>query len=146
LAAVNSFCHVYLPVADLDEAIEFYTRNLGFSVFRRWTMGPSREAAYLELGEVLLEMSVPQGDAAASTFRPEARFGLAVSDLEALLNELRSNGVEVMPEGPPPRSFYGRQVRIKDPSGWFVALREWREPDGPRCMGWKPANDGTQAT
>src|SRR5215207_6233500 len=64
MPTVDGFCHVYLPARNLDKAIEFYTRNLGFSLFRRWSAGPGRDAAYCILGGVLLEMSVPQGEAA----------------------------------------------------------------------------------
>ena len=138
MPTVNGFCHVYLPARDLDKAIEFYTQNLGFSLFRRWSAAPGRDSAYCILDGVLLEMSVPQGEAAETTFRQEARFGLAVADLDGLLDELRSKGVEVLPAGAPPRSFSGRQVRIKDPSGWLVALREWDAADGPGNMDWQP--------
>ena len=143
---ITGFCHIYLPVKNIDETIAFYTERLGFSEFRRWSMGPGRDAAYLRLGDILLELSVPaQGGALpAETGRIEARFGLTVDHLDETLDELRRQGVEVLPEGAtPPRSFSGRQVRIKDPSGWQIALREWRAPDGPHYTGWQPQEQST---
>ena len=140
---ITSFSHVYLPVPNVDEAVQFYTNNLGFRLLRKWQAAGGPEAAYAELGSVLLEITlsptIPGGQPDGG--RADQRFGLAVDDLDAVLRELRSRGVEVVTEPFEPRSFWGRQAVIRDPFGYRVALREWRAPDGPRFDGWQPTRD-----
>ncbi|HEY7295657.1 MAG TPA: VOC family protein [Dehalococcoidia bacterium] len=135
---VTGFSHVYLPVPDVEAAVGFYTANLGFRLQRRWRTAEGADAAYLELGGVLLEVlpstAGPQG---------ERRFGLVVDNLDALLVELRARGVEIASEPFVPRSFWGRQTAIRDPFGYVVALREWQAPDGPRFSDWRPAASDT---
>jgi catechol 2,3-dioxygenase-like lactoylglutathione lyase family enzyme len=138
---ITSFSHVYLPVPDIDEAVRFYTGTLGFRLLRRWRTGDGPDAAYAELGGVLLEIIVSP---APLTERPdggrgEQRFGLVVDDLDAVLRELSGKGVAVTTEPFEPRSFWGRQAVIRDPFGYLVALREWRAPDGPHFDGWQPS-------
>ena len=128
---IRGFSHIYVPALDLDESIKFYTEKLGFDLFRRWSPAPGRQAAYVRLNGILLEMGQVQPENREKTPTGGGKFGIEVTDLEALLDELRAKGVEVLPEGPKMRSFAGRQVRIKDPSGWEIGLREWRAPDGP---------------
>jgi catechol 2,3-dioxygenase-like lactoylglutathione lyase family enzyme len=138
---ITSFSHVYLPVPDIDQAVRFYTGNLGFRLLRRWRAGDGPEAAYAELGGVLLEIIVSTASPAVRPegARGEQRFGLVVDDLDAVLTELRAKGVEVATEPFEPRSFWGRQAVIKDPFGYLIALREWRAPDGPHFDGWQPS-------
>jgi len=135
---IKGFSHIYVPALDLDESIKFYTEKLGFDLFRRWTPAPGRQAAYVRLDGVLLEMGQVQPENREKTLTGGGKFGLEVTDLEATLAELRAKGVEVLPEGPKMKSFAGRQVRIKDPSGWEIGLREWRAPDGPFADDYDP--------
>lgn len=144
---ITSFSHVYLPVPDVDAAVRFYTSNLGFRLLRKWRAGDGPEAAYAELGGILLE--IIQTPASATVWegaRDERRFGLVVDDLDAVLAELKANGVEVASEPFEPRSFWGRQAAIRDPFGYAVALREWRAPDGPRYDDWQPRRDDVVRT
>lgn len=134
---ITGFSHVYLPVPDIDAAVRFYTDNLGFRLLRKWRAGDGPEAAYVELGGILLEIVFGPGGAGADD-RARRRFGLVVDDLDAMLAELRARGVEVAAEPFEPRSFWGRQATIRDPFGYEVALRQWRAPDGPRFDGWQP--------
>ena len=135
---IKGFSHFYLPALDLEASIRFYVDNLGFELFRRWTPAPGRQAAYVRLNGVLLEMGQVPPENREKTLTGGGKFGLEVSDLDATLAQLRARGVEVLPEGPKMKSFAGRQVRIKDPSGWEIALREWRAPDSPFADDFDP--------
>ncbi|MGH2602396.1 MAG: VOC family protein, partial [Dehalococcoidia bacterium] len=125
---------------DVDEAVRFYTGNLGFRLLRKWRAADSSEAAYAELGGILLEiiLSAATPNVRADGTRGEQRFGLVVDQLDAVLTELKAKGVEIATEPFEPRSFWGRQATIRDPFGYIVALREWRAPDGPRFDDWQP--------
>jgi predicted enzyme related to lactoylglutathione lyase len=70
------------------------------------------------------------------------RIGLTVTDLDAVLADLRAQGVEIVTEPDEMRTFWGRQAAIRDPNGYTIALREWREPDGPHFAGWTPRHEG----
>lgn len=135
---IKGFSHIYVPALDLDGSIRFYTEKLGFDLFRRWTPAPGRAAAYVRLNGVLLEMGQVLPENREKTLTGGGKFGLEVTGLEATLAGLRAKGVEVLPEGPKMKSFAGRQVRIKDPSGWEIGLREWRAPDGPFADDYDP--------
>ena len=145
---VTAFSHVYLPVPDIDEAVRFYTSNLGFRLLRKWRTAGGPEAAYAELGGVLLEIirSAAAGERRPEGARGEQRFGLVVDDLDATLSELKGKGVEIVTEPFEPRSFWGRQAVIRDPFGYAIALREWRAPDGPKFDGWQPTREDVVRT
>jgi catechol 2,3-dioxygenase-like lactoylglutathione lyase family enzyme len=137
---ITGFSHVYLPVPDVGEAVRFYTGILGFRLLRKWRTADGPEAAYAELGGVLLEiiLSASGSDLRADGARGEQWFGLVVDELDAVLTDLKAKGVEIATEPFEPRSFWGRQATIRDPFGYIIALREWRAPDGPRFDGWQP--------
>jgi catechol 2,3-dioxygenase-like lactoylglutathione lyase family enzyme len=143
---ITGFSHVYLSVLDVDEAVRFYTGRLGFRLLRKWRAGDGPEAAYAELGGVLLEITQTASDVSGGSAGGERRFGLVVDDLDAVLAELRSSGVEIASEPFEPRSFWGRQAAIRDPFGYIVALREWRPPDGPHFDGWQPTRSDVVRT
>ena len=145
--ATSSISHIIYPVKNLDETIAFYTQNLGFKVLRRYSSGAGRESAYLELGGVLLEMGErPDAAPPSANGRLENRIGLTVSDLDKCVETLKARGVEMEDESYEARTFWGRQCKIKDPSGYSVTLREWLEPDGPTYPDWKPRHEGMTRT
>ena len=141
---IRGFSHTYLPVRDLDESITFYTEKLGFYLLRKylWNGNPS---AYVGLNGILLEMSnsptTPSTDG-----RSELRIGLEVPDIDAALTELKQKGVEVAREPWQALTFWGRQAQIKDPSGYIISIRQWREPDGPQFDGWQPESEAVVRT
>jgi len=140
---ITSFSHIYLPVKDVDQAIDFYTRNLGFKLFRKYRMAEGGNAsAYVELGDVLLELTQARGPVPADEGRVEGRIGLTVTDMDAVTKDLKSKGVEFEREPFDARTFWGRQAMIKDPSGNGISLREWQAPDNPRFDGWQPRHEG----
>jgi lactoylglutathione lyase len=145
---ITGFSHVYLPVPDIDGAVEFYTRTLGFRLLRKWRTADGRESAYAELGGILLEIILAESTTGAggASARGQQRFGLVVDQLDATLADLKANGVEIATEPFEPRSFWGRQATIRDPFGFIIALREWRAPDGPRFDGWQPTREDVVRT
>lgn len=138
---ITSFSHIYHRVRDLDESIDFYTSQLGFSLLRRYDVD-GRESAYLNLADVLLEMSVARSAAELPAPEGERRLGLTVNDLDRVMVDLKKAGVEIIQDPYDARTFWGRQAAIKDPNGYIISLREWRAPDSPQFQDWQPSHDG----
>ncbi len=135
--------HIYFPVRDVDESIEFYTTHLGFKLQRKWSNN-GRSSAYLVLGGVLLELTLSDKTPSQTDGRFEPRFGIAVDSMDEAIGRLRAAGVHVEREPWDATTFWGRQAMIKDPSGYVISLREWRAPDGPAFDGWQPAHEGVE--
>ena len=119
--------HVRYLVDDVDAAIDFYTRHLGFSVAS--DMSPA--FADVRRGALSLLLSGPKSSAARPM--PDGRkpgpggwnrIHLLVEDIAAEVERLRAEGVEFRNEivkGPG-----GRQIVLDDPSGNPVELFEPR--------------------
>jgi predicted enzyme related to lactoylglutathione lyase len=137
---IQNFSHIYLPVRDIDEAIDFYTQKLGFSLLRKYTIN-GNPAAYVGLHDILLEFSRSETTPSVDG-RSELRIGLNVDDLDATLAGLKSQGVAVAREPWQAMTFWGRQAQIMDPSGYRISLREYRSPDSPHFEGWQPDQAG----
>jgi catechol 2,3-dioxygenase-like lactoylglutathione lyase family enzyme len=112
-------------VDDVDQALAFYTGNLGFSE----VMHPAPTFAMLSRGDLRLVLSAPSGQGGggqvlADGRRPEPggwnRFQLEVADLDAEVQRLRGAGVAFRSEVI--RGVGGDQVLIEDPSGNPVEL------------------------
>jgi glyoxylase I family protein len=107
--------HVSINVSDVDAARDFYTRVLGLTE-RADRPDFGFGGAWLDAGGQqvhLIEADVPP---------PLGQhFALAVSDLDAVVAELRGKGLEVtdpVPVGP------GRQAFVDDPCGNRVELQQ----------------------
>lgn len=111
--------HVSLNVADVDEALAFYTGTLGLGV-RSDRPAFGFGGAWLDVGGQqihLIEAPTPSNLG--------QHLALQVADLDATVAELRTQGVEVTdpkPVGP------GRQAFLVDPSGNAVELYQRVEP------------------
>ena len=114
-------------VNDVDAAIGFYTRHLGFSV----QMRPNDMFAMLSRGDLRLVLSVPGGgpgggQAMPDGTRPEPggwnRFSVEVPDLAATVAELRQDGVRFRNDVV--TGVGGKQIIAEDPSGNPVELFE----------------------
>lgn len=111
-------------VRDVDQAISFYTENLGFKLdcksgpvglisndgFQVWLSGPGSSGS----------RPMPDG----STQQPGGwnRIALEVTDLPALIDELKKNGLHFRNEielGPG-----GKQIQLEDPDGNPIELFE----------------------
>ncbi len=122
-------------VDDVEAAIEFYTRLLGFEV----AMHPGPAFAALVRGELRLNLSQRNGPGGAAQPMPDGRrpepggwnrFELEVEDLEAEVERLRAAGTRLR------SGIIGgigvRQVIVDDPSGNPVELFEPQRGEGRR--------------
>lgn len=139
---ITSISHIYHRVRDLDEAIEFFTQKLGFTLLRKYVQ-QGRPQAYVELGNVLLQLSAVRDPADLPAGEPADRhFGLNVTDIDAVFADFKRKGVDVVADPHPTYSFWGRQGAIRDPSGHVIPVREWEAPDSPRYPDWQPRDEG----
>ena len=114
-------------VYDIDAAIGFYTRHLGFSV----QIHPNDMFAMLTRGDLRLVLSVPGGGPGGGQAAPDGtlpqpggwnRFSIEVPDLAAKVEELRKHGARFRNEIV--TGVGGKQILLDDPSGNPVELFE----------------------
>jgi catechol 2,3-dioxygenase-like lactoylglutathione lyase family enzyme len=114
-------------VDDVDAAIEFYCRHLGFSE----QMHPAPTFAMLTRGDLRLVLSAPGGGPGGGQAMPDGtvptpggwnRFAIEVADLTATADTLRAAGVHLRSDII--AGVGGKQVVIDDPSGNPVELFE----------------------
>jgi catechol 2,3-dioxygenase-like lactoylglutathione lyase family enzyme len=112
-------------VNDVDDAIDFYCRRLGFDE----VMHPAPTFAMLSRGDLRLVISAPGGGGGGGQAMPDGttpepggwnRFQLEVADLEALVGELREQGTRFRNDIV--TGVGGNQIIIEDPSGNPVEL------------------------
>ena len=133
-----------LWVHDQDEALAFYTKNLGMEVrsdvtlpelgdFRWLTVGPSGQP---DVAITLMAIPGPpvMDDATAGQVRDLMAKGFAgtiflvTDDAHAAYDELRGRGVEFVE--PPEDRPYGIDASFRDPSGNHLRLTQIREGVG----------------
>jgi catechol 2,3-dioxygenase-like lactoylglutathione lyase family enzyme len=116
-------------VTDLDAAVEFYTRQLGFAV----DMRPGPGFAALSRDALQLLLNTPDGSGGAAQAMPDGRrpepggwnrIQLRTERFDADVERLRQAGVRF--RGDVIQGNGGRQVLIEDPSGNPVELFEPR--------------------
>ena len=119
-------------VNDVDAAIAFYCRHLGFHE----DMHPNPSFAMLSRGDLRLVLSRPGGGPGGGQAMPDGRlpepggwnrFAVEVSDLAAKVEELRRAGVSFRNEIV--TGVGGRQILVDDPSGNPVELFEPTIPE-----------------
>jgi glyoxylase I family protein len=111
--------HVALNVSDMESGIAFYTATLGGSL-RRDRPDFGFPGAWIDFGNQqvhLIEAPVPRNLG--------QHFAIRVGDLDAVVDELRSKGVEV---ADPVTVGSNRQTFIDDPSGNPVELHQVGDP------------------
>jgi catechol 2,3-dioxygenase-like lactoylglutathione lyase family enzyme len=132
---------VQLWVHDQDEALDFYTKKLGFEVradvtlpemgdFRWLTVGPAGQP---DIAIVLMAVPGPpvMDDATAQKVLELAAKGFAgtvfltTDDVQASYEELKARGVEFTEE--PEERPYGIDSSFRDPSGNSIRLTQVRE-------------------
>ena len=119
-------------VNDIDAAIGFYTRHLGFSEL----VHPNDIFAMLTRDDLRLVLSVPGNAAGGGQAMPDGtvpqpggwnRFAVEVSDLDATITRLRRNGVRFRNDLV--TGVGGKQIIAEDPSGNPVELFEPSMPE-----------------
>jgi catechol 2,3-dioxygenase-like lactoylglutathione lyase family enzyme len=119
-------------VTDIEAAIGFYTRHLGFSV----QIHPNDMFAMLNRGDLRLVLSVPGGGPGGGQVMPDGRlpepggwnrFMVEVPDLDATVAELRHDGIRF--RNNVVTGFGGKQILAEDPSGNPVELFEPTRPE-----------------
>ena len=112
-------------VRDVDAAIAFYCRHLGFHE----DMHPAPTFAMLSRGDLRLVLSAPSANAGGGQSMPDGtqqapggwnRFTIEVADVDAMAKELRAAGVHLRNEVV--TGVGGKQVIVDDPSGNPVEL------------------------
>jgi catechol 2,3-dioxygenase-like lactoylglutathione lyase family enzyme len=107
--------HVSICVRDTDEAVDFYTKVLGFDVLPRPDFGFG--GCWLETGNG--QVHLMESDAA----RPQGdHFALQVDDLDTAVDDIRAAGWKVDPI--PHMQGAGRQAFLHDPSGNMIELNQ----------------------
>jgi catechol 2,3-dioxygenase-like lactoylglutathione lyase family enzyme len=119
-------------VDDVDAAISFYCRHLGFHE----DMHPAPTFAMLSRGDLRLVLSAPGGGPGGGQATPDGRtpqpggwnrFALEVADLEGVVEGLRRSGVQFRNDVV--SGVGGRQILLEDPSGNPVELFEPTRPE-----------------
>jgi catechol 2,3-dioxygenase-like lactoylglutathione lyase family enzyme len=114
-------------VDDVDTAIGFYCRMLGFDE----VMHPAPSFAMLALGELRLLLSAPGGGPGGGKAMPDGqlphpggwnRFQIEVDDLETTVSRLRDQGAKFRNEIV--EGVGGKQTLLEDPSGNLIELFE----------------------
>jgi predicted enzyme related to lactoylglutathione lyase len=102
-------------VEDVDEAIRFYTKTLGLTV-RDDRPDFGIGGAWLDAGDQQLHLV----EGAMPTQKGQ-HFALLFEDLDAVIEQLRSEGLEV---GEPFATSFSKQTIITDPAGNSVELHQ----------------------
>jgi catechol 2,3-dioxygenase-like lactoylglutathione lyase family enzyme len=114
-------------VRDVDTAIEFYVKHLGFHLDRH----PAPPFAMLSLGDLRLVLSAPNPAGGGGQAMPDGtvqqpggwnRFAVQVNDLSATIERLRAAGAHFRNDIV--TGVGGKQIIVDDPSGNPVELFE----------------------
>jgi catechol 2,3-dioxygenase-like lactoylglutathione lyase family enzyme len=114
-------------VDDVDAAIEFYCRELGF----REDMHPAPSFAMLSRDDLRLVISAPSGGPGGGQAMPDGtlpqpggwnRFQLEVDDIEAMVARLREHGARFRNDII--TGVGGKQILLEDPAGNPIELFE----------------------
>jgi catechol 2,3-dioxygenase-like lactoylglutathione lyase family enzyme len=119
-------------VSDVDAAIAFYTRHLGFTL----VMHPAPPFAMLSRGDLRLVLSAPNPRGGGGQSMPDGtkpqpggwnRFAIEVDDLAATVETLRNAGAHFRNEIV--TGVGGKRILVEDPSGNPIELFEPTIPD-----------------
>jgi catechol 2,3-dioxygenase-like lactoylglutathione lyase family enzyme len=119
-------------VNNVDEAIAFYTKHLGFTL----DMHPAPPFAMLSLNDLRLVLSAPNPSAGGGQSMPDGtqqipggwnRFAIEVNDIAVFIKPLQKAGVHF--RNNVVTRVGGKQVIIEDPSGNPIELFEPTLPE-----------------
>jgi catechol 2,3-dioxygenase-like lactoylglutathione lyase family enzyme len=120
------FCgcaHVGIMTGDVQKCVDFYCNNLGFRPFYKGQMGPM-PLTFVECGGLIVEFI------AAGNAKPGGavdHIALEVQGIEAIVEKLRANGVEIGPVGSAPNFFPNgmKNVFFTGPNGETLEYVEY---------------------
>ena len=120
-------------VNDVDEAIEFYTKMLGFKV----DMHPAPEFAIISKGSFQLYLTKPSEKGGGGQAMPDGtmqssggwnRISMEVEDIDSMVEKLKKMGCKFRNEIV--QGVGGKQILVLDPSANLVELfqyfRQWK--------------------
>ncbi|HUZ57959.1 MAG TPA: VOC family protein [Hanamia sp.] len=119
-------------VNDVDKAIQFYTRHLGFTL----VMHPAPPFAMLSLNDLRLVLSAPNPSGGGGQPMPDGtqqtpggwnRFAIEIKDISNKVDELRKAGVHFRNDIVTGAG--GKQIIVEDPSGNPIELFEPLVPE-----------------
>jgi catechol 2,3-dioxygenase-like lactoylglutathione lyase family enzyme len=119
-------------VDDVDAAIDFYCRELGFHE----DMHPAPTFAMLSRGDLRLVLSAPGGGPGGGAAMPDGsvpapggwnRFQLEVDDIEAIVARLRDAGATFRNDIV--SGVGGKQILVEDPAGNPIELFQPTRPE-----------------
>ncbi len=123
---VNKIGKITLYVENQEQAIEFWTKKVGFVVTFEQPMGPNMKWVEVSATENSETSFVLYDKNAMKAMNPNTNVGhpsilLSTKEIEKAYEELKSNGVEVEDLQIMP---YGKMFNFKDMDGNLFLLRE----------------------
>lgn len=98
--------HVALSVPDIEQSVAWYQKMFGFKVYRRSGQPNGMQTAYIQRGDVHIELFQVPGAAPLPESRRDPsedfrtygvkHFAFRVKDVRAVLTELQAKGVKVV--------------------------------------------------
>ena len=123
--------HVCVHAKDIDESIAFYRDMFGFTLFGKESSEVD-EYAMMKLGSSRLELiqPKPQKDSDFGDRGSIAHIGLAVHDIDAVVNDLREKGIRFLTEeiedhDAPLGGL--RAIQLLGPADEHINLYEWKK-------------------
>ena len=124
---IKGLNHLAINTCDIEESIAFYRDILGFHLESIQAGNDIKTAFMLKDGVCKIEI-IEKHDCAGETRRPEPtmvdHIAFDLDHVEAMEKELRSLGVTITEPFAELKEFNTRVLKIYDPSGICIALRE----------------------
>ncbi len=116
-AHVDKISTVVVPVADQDQAIQFYTEKLGFEKRADIPFGDQYRWVEVAPADAVTTIALAPPPPGGSAGKRETGISLHTENIEGYHSELKAQGVDVDPEishmgGPVPPMFW-----LRDPEG-----------------------------
>lgn len=107
-----------LIVKDIDESVEFYTKNLGFEVDSEYNLPVATIVVLKGEGETLVELIEDK------TNNPGLySIGMEVEDIDKTFKDLKNKGIEFSLE--PTEITIGKMATFQDPNGANIVIIEY---------------------
>lgn len=122
------FDHCAFQVSNMDEAIEFYTKKLGFALnFRGINKDENEEYAFLDLGDARIELIQ---DLSTAYKKPEIKkpycphFCIEIEDMKEAIEMLERNNINII-RGPLEIAGEETWIYFSDPDNNVLEYIQW---------------------